>query len=48
LFLLLSLYQSPLIPSFHDEPKIKEMLRFANACGAITTTKKGVIPDKHK
>jgi len=40
----LSLYQSPLIPSFHNEPEIREMLRSANACGAITTTKKGAIP----
>ncbi|KAJ6366522.1 hypothetical protein OIU77_003003 [Salix suchowensis] len=27
-----------------DEPKLREILRFANACGAITTTKKGAIP----
>uniref|UniRef100_A0A0D6QSI0 fructokinase n=1 Tax=Araucaria cunninghamii TaxID=56994 RepID=A0A0D6QSI0_ARACU len=27
-----------------DEQKLKEALRFANACGAITTTKKGAIP----
>lgn len=27
-----------------DEKKLREALRFANACGAITTTKKGAIP----
>ncbi|KAI0528976.1 hypothetical protein KFK09_001521 [Dendrobium nobile] len=27
-----------------DEKKLREVLRFANACGAITTTKKGAIP----
>ncbi|KAH8479743.1 hypothetical protein H0E87_031433 [Populus deltoides] len=27
-----------------DEQKLREILRFANACGAITTTKKGAIP----
>ena len=27
-----------------DERKLREVLRFANACGAITTTKKGAIP----
>ncbi|GLJ39569.1 hypothetical protein SUGI_0808460 [Cryptomeria japonica] len=27
-----------------DEQKLKEALRFANGCGAITTTKKGAIP----
>ncbi|XP_021751776.1 probable fructokinase-4 [Chenopodium quinoa] len=27
-----------------DEPRLKEALKFANACGAITTTKKGAIP----
>lgn len=27
-----------------DEPRLREILRFANACGAITTTKKGAIP----
>ncbi|KAE8717575.1 Fructokinase-2 [Hibiscus syriacus] len=27
-----------------DESKLREVLRFANACGAITTTKKGAIP----
>lgn len=27
-----------------DEVKLRETLRFSNACGAITTTKKGAIP----
>ncbi|KDP43855.1 hypothetical protein JCGZ_20865 [Jatropha curcas] len=27
-----------------DEPRLREVLRFSNACGAITTTKKGAIP----
>ncbi|XP_022139278.1 probable fructokinase-4 [Momordica charantia] len=27
-----------------DEKRLREVLRFANACGAITTTKKGAIP----
>ncbi|KAF3619528.1 hypothetical protein FXO38_32885, partial [Capsicum annuum] len=27
-----------------DEARLKEVLRFACACGAITTTKKGAIP----
>ncbi|KAK8488748.1 hypothetical protein V6N12_018713 [Hibiscus sabdariffa] len=27
-----------------DESKLREVLRFASACGAITTTKKGAIP----
>jgi len=27
-----------------DESKLREVLKFANACGAITTTKKGAIP----
>lgn len=27
-----------------DEQKLKKALRLANACGAITTTKKGAIP----
>ncbi|KAF7131677.1 hypothetical protein RHSIM_Rhsim09G0025300 [Rhododendron simsii] len=27
-----------------EEAKLKEVLKFANACGAITTTKKGAIP----
>ncbi|KAG2713993.1 hypothetical protein I3760_03G005000 [Carya illinoinensis] len=29
---------------FHDEGKLREALTFANACGAICTTKKGAIP----
>ncbi|ERN10938.1 fructokinase-2 [Amborella trichopoda] len=28
----------------HDEKRLREALQFANACGAITTTKKGAIP----
>lgn len=27
-----------------DEPRLRGVLKFANACGAITTTKKGAIP----
>ncbi|CAN6898857.1 hypothetical protein F2Q69_00062165 [Brassica cretica] len=27
-----------------DEARLREVLRFANTCGAITTTKKGAIP----
>ncbi|KAK4566677.1 hypothetical protein RGQ29_002798 [Quercus rubra] len=27
-----------------DEPRLRAVLKFANACGAITTTKKGAIP----
>ncbi|KAG6663896.1 probable fructokinase-4 [Carya illinoinensis] len=27
-----------------DEPRLRHVLKFANACGAITTTKKGAIP----
>ncbi|KAJ8774717.1 hypothetical protein K2173_017163 [Erythroxylum novogranatense] len=27
-----------------DEARLRDVLRFANACGAITTTKKGAIP----
>ena len=27
-----------------DEAKLKEILRYPCACGAITTTKKGAIP----
>uniref|UniRef100_A0A2P2LJC1 fructokinase n=1 Tax=Rhizophora mucronata TaxID=61149 RepID=A0A2P2LJC1_RHIMU len=27
-----------------DEQRLREILKFANACGAITTTKKGAIP----
>ncbi|CAL9069399.1 fructokinase-1 [Musa acuminata AAA Group] len=30
--------------ALQDEKKLRELLRFANACGAITTTKKGAIP----
>lgn len=30
--------------AFQDEPRLREVLKFANACGAITTTKKGAIP----
>ncbi|CAD5174317.1 fructokinase-1-like [Musa acuminata AAA Group] len=30
--------------ALQDEKKLREVLRFANACGAITTTKKGAIP----
>jgi len=29
---------------FQDEARLREVLKFANACGAITTTKKGAIP----
>ena len=27
-----------------EEGKLREVLKFANACGAIATTKKGAIP----
>ncbi|KAG4955521.1 hypothetical protein JHK85_041901 [Glycine max] len=27
-----------------DEPRLREVLKYANACGAITTTQKGAIP----
>uniref|UniRef100_M4EUG0 Carbohydrate kinase PfkB domain-containing protein n=2 Tax=Brassica campestris TaxID=3711 RepID=M4EUG0_BRACM len=27
-----------------DEERLRKVLRFSNACGAITTTKKGAIP----
>ncbi|KAJ7947494.1 Fructokinase [Quillaja saponaria] len=27
-----------------DEPRLREVLKFSSACGAITTTKKGAIP----
>ena len=27
-----------------DEARLREVLKYANACGAITTTKKGAIP----
>ncbi|KAJ0972341.1 hypothetical protein J5N97_020300 [Dioscorea zingiberensis] len=30
--------------ALQDEKKLREILRFSNACGAITTTKKGAIP----
>ncbi|CAD5176821.1 unnamed protein product [Musa acuminata subsp. malaccensis] len=30
--------------ALQDEKKLRELLRFSNACGAITTTKKGAIP----
>ncbi|XP_008788183.1 fructokinase-1-like [Phoenix dactylifera] len=30
--------------ALQDEKKLREALRFANACGAITATKKGAIP----
>ncbi|XP_008790605.2 fructokinase-1-like isoform X2 [Phoenix dactylifera] len=30
--------------ALQDENKLREILRFANACGAITATKKGAIP----
>ncbi|RWV98203.1 hypothetical protein BHE74_00013626 [Ensete ventricosum] len=30
--------------ALQDEKKLRDLLRFANACGAITTTKKGAIP----
>jgi len=30
--------------SLQDEKKLVESIKFANACGAITTTKKGAIP----
>ncbi|XP_072999768.1 fructokinase-1-like [Typha latifolia] len=30
--------------ALQDENKLRQVLRFANACGAITTTKKGAIP----
>ncbi|XP_010930218.1 fructokinase-1 [Elaeis guineensis] len=30
--------------ALQDEEKLREVLRFANACGAITTTKRGAIP----
>ncbi|VVA90149.1 unnamed protein product [Arabis nemorensis] len=29
---------------FEEEERLRKVLRFANACGAITTTKKGAIP----
>lgn len=30
--------------ALQDEKKLREILKFSNACGAITTTKKGAIP----
>ena len=30
--------------ALQDETRLREILKFANACGAITTTKKGAIP----
>ncbi|KAL2325210.1 hypothetical protein Fmac_024268 [Flemingia macrophylla] len=30
--------------TFNDEPKLREALTFANACGAMCTTQKGAIP----
>lgn len=30
--------------SWQDEKKLREALRFANACGAITVTERGAIP----
>ncbi|KAI0496266.1 hypothetical protein KFK09_022580 [Dendrobium nobile] len=32
------------LSTLKDEKKLKSVLRFANACGAIATTKKGAIP----
>lgn len=32
------------LPFFQNEEKLREALRFSNACGAICTTKKGAIP----
>ena len=29
---------------FQNEEKLREALKFSNACGAICTTKKGAIP----
>ncbi|KAK4489981.1 hypothetical protein RD792_000635 [Penstemon davidsonii] len=40
--LLVSIAKNPSI--FQDEGKLKEALRFANACGALCTTQKGAIP----
>ncbi|RWW66483.1 hypothetical protein BHE74_00026136 [Ensete ventricosum] len=37
-------YRTELRVGLQDEKKLREVLRFANACGAITTTKKGAIP----
>ncbi|KDO46268.1 hypothetical protein CISIN_1g029908mg [Citrus sinensis] len=30
--------------AIEDEPRLREILKFANACGALSTTKKGAIP----
>ncbi|KAL2241750.1 UNVERIFIED_CONTAM: putative fructokinase-5 [Sesamum indicum] len=40
--LLVSIAKNPSI--MQDEAKLKEALTFANACGAISTTRKGAIP----
>ncbi|KAI5641854.1 hypothetical protein M9H77_00078 [Catharanthus roseus] len=40
--LLVSITKDPSI--FQNEENLKEALKFANACGAICTTKKGAIP----
>ncbi|XVE84510.1 hypothetical protein DITRI_Ditri17bG0019500 [Diplodiscus trichospermus] len=40
--LLCKIVDDPTI--LENESKLKEVLKFANACGAITTTKKGAIP----
>ncbi|MBA0768355.1 hypothetical protein Gotri_017158 [Gossypium trilobum] len=40
--LLCKIVENPTI--LEDEAKLREVLKFANACGAITTTKKGAIP----
>lgn len=39
------LSQLAVVPSIiDDEPKLRNALTFANACGAITTTERGAIP----
>ncbi|EOY04849.1 hypothetical protein QUC31_017055 [Theobroma cacao] len=40
--LLCKIVEDPTI--LENESKLREVLKFANACGAITTTKKGAIP----
>jgi fructokinase len=30
--------------TLQDQKKLEEAIKFANACGAITATKKGAIP----
>ncbi|XWS22226.1 hypothetical protein CRYUN_Cryun29cG0016300 [Craigia yunnanensis] len=40
--LLCKIVNDPTI--LENESKLRELLKFANACGAITTTKKGAIP----